>query len=257
MKLLQKALVLLIMVFLVGSLAACGGTESTLQKIKDSKTLVVGTDSTFPPFEFKNDKKEYTGFDIDLIRAVAKEMGANKVQFVDTEFNGLIPGLQAKKFDLIVSAMYKTPKREETIQFSDTYYPGGLAIMIKKGDNSIKSIQDLYGKKVALQIGTKSVDLLKQKYPQIKRVEVEKNVEMFLQLESGRVDAVITGKPAAKYYTKQKGTTAVLDQTLTTEEYCYGIRKEDTELQKAVNEALNKVKQKGEYQKITQKWFGE
>lgn len=254
----RKVLILLLSVLLIATVAGCSSDQaSTLQKIKDSKTLVVGTDATFPPFEFKNDKKEYDGFDIELIRAVAKEMGATKVEFVDTEFKGLIPGLQAKKFDLIVSAMYKTPEREKTIAFSDTYYPGGLSIMVKKGDKSIKDIEDLKGKNVAVQLGTKSVTFLKEKYPEVKQVGVEKNVEMFLELESGRVQAVVTGKPAAKVYAKEKGTTEVLEKTLTNEEYVYGVRKKDADLQKALNQALKSLKDKGEYQKITKKWFGE
>ncbi|MFM1651318.1 transporter substrate-binding domain-containing protein [Brevibacillus sp. B_LB10_24] len=253
-------------------LAGCGGaadkTQSTggqaeqaaddavLKKIKESKTLTVGTDATFQPFEFKNDKKEFDGFDIDLIRAVAKELGADKVEFVDTEFKGLIPGLQAKKFDLIASAMYMTDERKLSIAFSDTYYPGGLSIMVKKDDNSIKGIDDLKGKKVAVQIGTKSVKFLEENYPDVTRVEVEKNVEMFLELESGRVDAVVTGMPAAKVYAKQSGKVKVLEEPLTQENYGYGIRKQDTAFVKEVNKAIQAIKDNGEYQKITEKWFG-
>ncbi|WP_019123296.1 transporter substrate-binding domain-containing protein [Brevibacillus massiliensis] len=253
-------------------LAGCGGasnkTQSTggqteqaaddavLKKIKETKTLTVGTDATFQPFEFKNDKKEFDGFDIDLIRAVAKELGADNVEFVDTEFKGLIPGLQAKKFDLIASAMYITDERKLSIAFSDSYYPGGLAIMVKKDDNSIKGIEDLKGKKAAVQIGTKSVKFLEDNYPDVTRVEVEKNVEMFLELESGRVDAVVTGMPAAKVYAKQSGKVKVLEEPLTQEEYGYGIRKQDTAFVQAVNEAIQAVKDSGEYQKIVEKWFG-
>lgn len=230
--------------------------DEVLKKIKETKTLVVGTDATFPPFEFKDANNHYTGFDMELIQAVAAELGAEKVEFVDTEFKGLIPGLQGKKFDLIVSAMYITDERKQTIDFSDTYYPGGLSIMIKKDDESIKGIEDLKGKKVSVQIGTKSVKFLQENYPDIQRVEVEKNVEMFMELESGRVDAVVTGLPAAKVYAKEKGTVNVLEKTLTEEFYGYGIRKENAEFTQAVNKALQAVKDSGKYQEIADKWFG-
>ncbi|UFJ42487.1 transporter substrate-binding domain-containing protein [Brevibacillus humidisoli] len=254
-------------ILLAGSLAACGQEQATggsggstedevLNKIKETKTLVVGTDATFQPFEFKNEKNEYVGFDIDLIRAVAEELGAEKVEFVDTEFKGLIPGLQGKKFDLIASAMYITDERKKTIDFSDTYYPGGLAIMVKKDNDAIKGMEDLKGKKVSVQIGTKSVNFLKEKYPDVERVEVEKNVEMFLELESGRVEAVVTGRPAAKVYAKNNGTVTVLDEELTEEHYGYGIRKENKAFTEAVNKALQTLKENGKYQEIVEKWFG-
>ncbi|SHE50945.1 polar amino acid transport system substrate-binding protein [Seinonella peptonophila] len=257
MKMFHKGLLAFISFLLIFAIAGCGGAEeTTLGKIKKNKSIVVGTDATFPPFEYKNDKKEYDGFDVELIQAIANEMGV-KVQFVDTEFKGLIPGLQAKKFDLIVSAMYKTAEREKAIRFSDTYYPGGLAIMVKKDDSKIKGIEDLDRKEVAVQIGTKSVSFLKEKYPKVKPKEVEKNTDMFLELESGRVEAVVTGKPAAKVYAKEKGTVKVLDQLLTHEEYGYGIRKNDPELAKEVNTALKKLKENGKYDQIVKKWFGE
>jgi polar amino acid transport system substrate-binding protein len=238
------------------SKASSDTQDEVLSKIKQTKTLTVGTDATFPPFEFKNDKKEYDGFDIDLIGAVGKELGADQVKFVDTEFKGLIPGLQGKKFDMIVSAMYITDERKKTIDFSDTYYPGGLCVVVKKDNNAIHGIDDLKGKKVSVQMGTKSAKFLQEKHPEVQLVQVETNVDMFMQLESGRADAVVTGKPAAKVYEKTHGTVKVLDQTLTEELYGYGIRKEDPQLTKAVNQALKTLKGNGKYNEIVQKWFG-
>lgn len=231
--------------------------DEVLQKIKDTKTLVVGTDATFQPFEYKNAQNEYEGFDIELMKAVASELGAEKVEFVDSDFKGLIPGLQGKKFDLIVSAMYITDERKKTIDFSKPYYPGGLTIMVKNDNDTIKSADDLKGKKVSVQIGTKSAKFLKETYPDAKLVEVEKNVEMFLELQSNRVDAVVTGMPAAKVYAKQNDKVKVLDVTLTHEFYGYGIRKENQEFINAVDKALKTLKDNGKHEEIVKKWFGE
>lgn len=277
----KKSILLLAISMLVLVMAACGNNSSTsqpsasqpssspneapkqaepevkdevLKKIASTKTLTVGTDATFKPFEYKNGD-EFVGFDIDLIREVAKELGADKVEFIDTEFKGLIPGLQAKKFDLIVSAMYITEERRQTIDFSDTYFPGGLSIMVLKDNDAITGIEDLRGKKVSVQIGTKSVKFLEEKYPDIQLVQVEKNTEMFLELETNKVVAVVTGLPAAMTYIKESGTTKVLPDTLTEEYYGYGARKENAELTKAVNEALVRVKDSGEYDLLVKKWF--
>lgn len=230
---------------------------TTLDKIRETKVLKVGTDATFPPFEFKNEQGEYDGFDIDLIHAVAEELGVEKVEFVDTEFKGLIPGLQAKHFDVIASAMYITEERRETIEFSDPYFPGGLSIMVKKDNDEIQSIEDLKGKKVSVQIGTKSLTFLNENYPEIETLEFEKNVEMFMALETGRADAVVTGRPAALVYAKESGNVKVLDQELTEELYGYGIRKEDEDLREEINKALKTLRDNGKYQEIVNKWFGE
>lgn len=257
MKKLVSLLAIVVFTFLM---AGCSGNapaaknDSVVEKIKKTKVLTVGTDATFKPFEYKNNGK-YEGFDIELIEAVAKELGADKVEYVDTEFKGLIPGLLAKKFDLVVSAMYITDERKQSINFSDTYFPGGLSIMVKKDDAAIKGIEDLKGKKVSVQVGTKSAKFLEEKYPDITLVKVETNNEMFLELETGKVNAVVTGLPAAKTYAKEKATVKVLPNTLTEEFYGYGLRKEDEELAKAVNAALKKLKDNGTYAQIEKKWF--
>ena len=256
----KKLVSLLAIIIFTVFMAGCSNSKTTakddsvVEKIKKTKVLTVGTDATFKPFEYKKDGK-YEGFDIELIQVVAKELGAEKVEYVDTDFKGLIPGLLAKKYDVIVSAMYITDERKKTIEFSDSYFPGGLSIMVKKDDNNIKGIDDLKGEKVSVQVGTKSAKYLEEKYPDVILVKVETNNEMFLELETGKVAAVVTGRPAAKTYAKEKGTVKVLENTLTKEFYGYGMRKEDAELSKAINAALKTVKDNGTYAKIEKKWF--
>ena len=104
-------------------------------------------------------------------------------------------------------------------------------------------------------MGTKSVQFLKEKYPQAQLVEVEKNQEMFNLVDIGRADACVTGKPAAYQYARTKGGLKVLPEQLTTEEYGIAVRKDLTELTKGLNDALAKVKADGTYDKIVAKWF--
>jgi polar amino acid transport system substrate-binding protein len=127
--------------------------------------------------------------------------------------------------------------------------------MTKKGDTSIKGPDDLKGKKVTVQVGTKSVGYLKDNFPAVERVEVEKNQEMFQLVEVGRADAAVTGKPAAKVYARTRGTLQVVDKQLTVEEYGYAIRKEDTELLRQFNDALKKLQADGTYQKLVDKYL--
>jgi len=230
------------------AVAALGATHANAQDV-----LRVGTDATFPPMEFVENNKR-AGFDIDLVEAIGKVLN-KRVEWVDIDFKGLIPGLVSKRFDVAVSAIYITDERKKVVDFTDSYYAGGLVAMVKDGNAAIKTLNDLNGKKVSVQVGTKSVGYLGSNYPKVQLVEVEKNQEMFNLVEIGRADAAVTGKPAAFQYVRTRGGLHVLEQQLTTEEYGMALRKDTPELTKAINAALAKLKADGSYARIVKKWF--
>ena len=155
---------------------------------------------------------------------------------------------------MAVSAIYVTDERKKVVDFTNSYYAGGLVAMVKDG-SSIKKLSELNGKKVTVQVGTKSVGYLQEHFPKVQRVEVEKNQEMFNLVDIGRADAAVTGKPAAFQYVRTRGGLRVLDEQLTTEEYGMALRKDTPELTKAVNAALAKLKADGTYAAIVKKWF--
>jgi polar amino acid transport system substrate-binding protein len=217
-------------------------------------TIRVATDATFPPLEFVKDGKR-TGFDIELIEAMAKTMG-KKVQWVDIDFKGLIPGLIANRFDVAASGIYMTDERRKVVDFTDPYYKGGLVVVVRKNDTSIKTPADLDGKKVTVQVGTKSVAFLKDNYPKVQRVEVEKNQEMFDLVNIGRADAAVTGRPAAVEYAKVQPNVRVLDKGLSTELYGFALRKDETDLTAQMNKALQTLRANGTYDALATKWFG-
>ena len=194
--------------------------------------LRVGTDATFPPMEFVDNGKR-TGFDIELVEAIGKTLG-KQVEWIDIDFKGLIPGLMSKRFDMAVSAIYITDERKKVVDFTDSYYAGGLVVMVKDSNKAINKLTDLDGKKVSVQVGTKSVGFLTEKFPKVQRVEVEKNQEMFSLVDIG---------------------LRVLDEQLTTEEYGMALRKDTPELTQAVNGAIAKLKADGTYAAIVKKWF--
>jgi polar amino acid transport system substrate-binding protein len=230
----------------VWMLAAAGAAHA-------QDAIRVATDATFPPFEYTENGKR-TGFDVELIEAIGKVLN-KKIEWTEIDFKGLIPGILSKRFDVAASAIYITDERKKVVAFSDPYYPGGLVIMTRKGDTRIQSADDLKGKKVTVQVGTKSVGFLKDNIPGAERIEVEKNQEMFQLVEVGRADAAVTGKPAAKVYARARGTLQVVDKQLTVEEYGFAIAKEQPELVKQFNEALRKLKADGTYQKLVDKYL--
>ncbi len=215
--------------------------------------LRVATDATFPPMEYVENGKR-TGFDVELVEAIGKTLG-RKIEWIDIDFKGLVPGLISKRFDMAVSAIYITDERKKVVDFTAPYYAGGLVVMVKDGNTAIKAPADINGKKVSVQVGTKSVVYTKEKFPQVQLMEVEKNQEMFNLVDIGRADAAVTGKPAAYQYVRTRPGLKVLDEQITTEEYGMAIRKDTPELTKAVNGAFEKLKADGTYAQIVKKWF--
>lgn len=233
----------------LSALAALGALSAQAQ----DNVLRVGTDATFPPMEFVDNGKR-TGFDIELVEAIGKAMG-KQVEWVDIDFKGLVPGLISKRFDMAVSAIYITDERKKVVDFTTPYYAGGLVAMVKDSNTALQKLSDLDGKKVSVQVGTKSVSYLEQNFPKVQRVEVEKNQEMFNLVDIGRADAAVTGKPAAYQYVRTRPGLRVLQEQITTEEYGMAIRKDSPELTKAVNAAIAKLKADGTYDAIVKKWF--
>ncbi|WP_234193664.1 transporter substrate-binding domain-containing protein [Pseudacidovorax sp. NFM-22] len=232
---------------LVGTLALAGTAAHAAEPLR------VATDATFPPMEYIENGKR-TGFDTEMVEAIGKQLG-RPVEWIDIDFKGLIPALVSRRADMAVSAIYITDERRKVVDFTVPYYAGGLVVMTKADNSTVKSPADLAGRKVSVQVGTKSVSFLKEKYPQAQLLEVEKNQEMFNLVEVGRSDAAVTGKPAAYQYVRTRPGLKVLPEQLTTEEYGMAIRKDTPELTKAVNDALARMKADGSYAAIVQKWF--
>lgn len=239
--------------FFIALLIAVNFIAPTLANAQSAGIIRVATDATFPPFEFSKDGKR-TGFDIELIETLAKSMG-KKVEWTEIDFKGLIPGMVSKRFDMAASAIYITEDRRKVVDFTDPYYPGGLVMVVKSGNTTILKPEDMIGKKVAVQVGTKSVGYLKEFFPQVERVEVEKNQEMFNLVEIGRADAAVTGKPAALQYAKARPGVKVLDKQVSVELYGFAVRKDLPELTRGMNAALKKSKLDGSYDSLVKKWL--
>ena len=255
----KKTIFVLIALLALATLAAgCGGDKKDAKTDqKTEKVLRIGTNADFAPFEFQDvNGKEYQGFDMDLIRAVAKEMGY-KAEIQNINFDGLIPALEAGNLDVIISGMTINDERKKKVDFSEPYYKSGLSIIVKKDDKSINKFSDLKGKKVAVQIGTTSaMEVKKIEGAEVK--EFNSSADTFLELKAGGVDAVVNDRPVNDYYIMKSGVTDVrcLEELLTSEDYGIAISKKNAELTKQVNAALKKLHDNGEYDKIFKKWFG-
>ncbi|MGQ9746202.1 MAG: basic amino acid ABC transporter substrate-binding protein, partial [Candidatus Caldatribacteriaceae bacterium] len=229
---------------------------STREEVKVRGQLVIGTDATYPPMEFHDEKGEIVGFDIDLGKAIAKELGVKAV-FVDTAWDGIFPALDAKKFDIIMSSTSITEERLKTKAMSDPYYVTSQAIAVKKGNTSIKGPEDLVGKVVAVQIGTTG-DLAVSEIEGVEIKRFDTIDKAYMEVMNGRADAVVNDLSEVSYRMKILSDMEIV-ATFREGEEKYGVtlRKEDTDLLEAINQALKKLKESGEYDEIYKKWFGE
>ena len=247
-----SVLLVLLVFALTAGLAGCGQ-----QQAAPAKVLKVGAETTFAPFEFQDEKtKEYVGFDMDLIKAVGKQMGY-EVQIQSMGFDALIPALEAKQIDVIASAMTITEERAKKVAFSKPYYKSGLSIVVKNDNNAVKSFKDLEGKRIAVQIGTTGAEEA-QKIKDAKVREFNSTSEAFLELKAGGVDAVVNDLPVNQYYLAQGGSKDAkgVGEVLNAEEYGLAVAKKNTELTDKINKALDELKKNGEYDRIYIKWFG-
>jgi polar amino acid transport system substrate-binding protein len=239
-------------VLLVGSMALA----STLEEIKVRGKIYIGTDATYPPMEFRDEKGEIVGFDIDLGRAIAEELGVEAV-FIDTAWDGIFPALDAGKFDIIISSTSITEERLKSKEMSDPYYVTSQAIAVRKDNTTIRGPEDLKGKVVAVQIGTTG-DLAVSEIEGVTVKRFDTIDKAYMEVMNGRADAVVNDLSEVAYRMKMLPDMKIV-ATFREGEEKYGVtmRKGDLELLAAINEALRKIRESGKYDEIYQKWFGE
>ncbi len=221
------------------------------------KEIIVATDTAFVPFQFKEGDK-YTGFDIDLFDAIAREAGI-KYKLQPMDFNGIIPSLQTRNVDAAIAGISIKEERKKILDFSDPYYNSGVAIMVQVKDvDTIKSLDDLKEKTVAIKTGSGPVDFVKKNVPSAKIKLFPNSDNAFLDLQSANSDAVVYDTPNLQYYAKTAGAGKVAVSAILNSDDQYGIAfPKGSDLVAKVNEGLKKVRESGEYDKIHAKWFGD
>ncbi len=228
-------------------------------KLVTSGQLTVGSDTAFPPFESMNGNVA-EGFDVDLMGAIAKEMGVAKVVFKTEIFDTLIPTLKAGgKFDVIASGMTIKADRAKEIDFSTPYFDSNQSLVMKTG-GVYKVPADMASKKVGVQSGTTGESWATENLVPAGAtlVPFKDAVSAFTALQAGNVDAVVNDLPVSADVIKDpaKGLSMIA-QIPTGEQYGFAVSKDNSALLKAVNDGLSKVRASGEYDTIFKKWFGD
>lgn len=225
----------------------------------DKLALVVGSSLVFPPFEFK-DGNEPVGFDIDLIKAI-EEVSGEKIIVKDTRFNQLIPSLCSGKIDLIISGLSIVEQCKQVIDFTMSYFDWGEIILSLKGGTSDIVLEDLAGKKIAVQGGSKAHNLageLEQKHPNTQLRIYESLEEVWTAIEKGEVDAGVVSYALTAYYltNHEESKIRMVGKVFASQPIGIAVQKGNKELLEKLNKSLQTIKENGTYDRLYEKWFG-
>lgn len=237
--------------------AGCGGGSSSTSEESSGgsgggETLTVGSDIPYPPFE-QGRPGHYTGFDIELIEAIAQKIG-RKAEVQDTSFETIFRDVAQGKFDAAISAATITEEREKAVDFSNPYYLSEQAVLVTEG-SPIKSLEDLEGKTVGVQQGTTGQELAKEELGGSEIRPYPEGPDAVNALKAGTVEGVVIDAPVAKNAVEKSGGVEIAEVIATEEDYGIVVAQGEEELLEEINKGLEEVEKDGTYTKIFEKWF--
>lgn len=256
----KKILSLLVILLLTASTVFAAQQDISLSYIKEKGVFVLGLDDSFPPMGFRDKAGEITGFDIDLAKEVCRRMGV-KLKLQPIDWSAKILDLNSKDIDVIWNGLTITDERKENVEFSKPYIANRQIIIVKKA-SGIDTKADLAGKTIGLQLGSSADDAVKGDAKTMKSlgeiVKFEDNVQALMDLEIGRLDAVVVDEILGRYYiAKKEGVFAVATDSFAEEEYGIGFRKGDKDFVAEVDRIMDEMDKDGTSAAISKKWFGE
>lgn len=255
-----KAIVFASLASMTFLLAACGAGEPDegSASADETKVLKMGTSADFPPFESRNAEGKEVGFDIDLANHIADELGYT-LKINDMKFDGLIGALQTGRVDMVLSGMSATDERKQNVDFSTEYNRSGEFFVTEK-DSDLKSIEDLEGKTVGVQLGTIQEDGAKR----LKETEgidfeiksLDNSILLIQELKTGRIDTAYMDKSVADGHVKEQDLGGFDDPTTSSPGMAVAFPK-DSDLVDDVNKVLAEMEKDGTLQKLKDKWLSD
>lgn len=255
---LSTVLLFLLFTTLVFGIMGCSSNSSN---DKNKKTLVVGTNAEFAPFEYVDENGNYDGFDIALMKELGNRMGYN-IKFSNMEFKSLTASVKTGGIDAAIAGMTITDERKQTVDFTDSYFSATQCIIVNK-KSKVKKIEDLNGKKIGVQEGTTG-DLLVTPDKNNKRItdsstivkRFKKGTDAIVELNNKGVEAVvIDASPAKKFVSMNSNTLKLIKDTESEENYGIAVAKGNTKLINEFNSALKEVKKDGTYDELLDKYI--
>ncbi len=229
--------------------------QNLLEQVKAEGKLKIGTEGTYAPFTFHDQSGKLTGFDVEVVTEVAKRLGVEPV-FMETQWDAMFAGLDAKRFDVIANQVGIRPDRQEKYDFSKPYTVSTAVLTTHKDNTTVKDFADIKGLKAAQTLTSNLTDIAKQNGAEI--VAVEGFNQAIDLLASKRVDVTINDGLSVLDFLKQKpdAPIKIVAKHPDAAQNGFMFRKGSTELVEAFNKALDDMQKDGTYLKISEKWFG-
>ncbi len=234
-----------------GSGSASGNSDAAFTTVNKG-VLTMATNAYFPPYEYY-DGSEIVGIDAEIAKAVADKLGLT-LKIEDMEFDSIITAVSAGKADMGLAGMTVTEERKQNVNFSDTYATGVQVVIVPEGSD-IKTVDDLQGKKIGVQLATTGDIYCCDDFGTENVEEYNKGNDAVMALVSGKIDAVVIDNEPAKNYVAVNPGLVILDTEYVTEEYAAALNKENTALLEAVNGALAELKADGTLDAIISKYI--
>ena len=255
----KKLLMLLMTVICMAVIAGCGGSVKA-PSAQNEKVLKVGLDVNFPPFEYyQESSKAFTGFDVELMRGVAENMGYSDVEFVPTGLGDLIKGLNDKKYDVVVSGFSITPERQNQVDFSEPYLHDGFRVAVPAGINIKGGVEVLEGRRVAVKDNSFALDMVND-YGKASKVITTESIEAAMnKVIDGEADCCIISKSAGNFFINNGYGDKIkfASDDLKTDSVAAAVRKGDTELLNSLNEGLRNFRKSQEFDRLKKNYFGD
>ncbi|KAA9001063.1 arginine ABC transporter substrate-binding protein [Affinibrenneria salicis] len=220
-------------------------------------TIRFASSATYPPFESLNANNDIVGFDMDLAKALCKQMQAD-CTFTNHAFDSLIPALKFRRYDAVISGMDITPERSKQVSFTQPYYANSAIVIARKGQFS--QFSDLKGKKIGMENGTTHQKYLNEQHPEVQTVAYDSYQTAILDLKNGRIDGVFGDTAVVNEWLKNNPKLASVGERVTDPRYFgtglgIAVRPQDGALLEKLNKALDAIKADGTYQAISNQWF--
>lgn len=225
--------------------AAPEQTPGKIDKIKSAGKIVLGTAADYPPYEFHkliNGKDEIVGFDIEIAKAIAADLGVELV-IKDMKFDGLLAALVLDDIDFIIAGMVPTDERKKTVDFSDNYYQAEQKLLIRTADaDKFKTAADFKGKKVGAQKSTVQEDIANNEIEGAEVKALSKLTDLVLELKNKKVDAIVMVGPVADSYAKQNPDLMIPEIAFGQNETCaIAVNKGNEDLVEAINQTIERL----------------
>ncbi len=258
----KKSIVVFLTILAVLALfAGCGSGGNDGAMLLQEGKLLVGTDPGYPPFQYINEESgEIDGFEVELAEMIGEKLGL-EVEFVENGFDAIFVGLDSMKYDCILSAVSMTNDRMENYLFTTPHLANGQVIVVKPGDTSIQSHEDLTGKKVGVQFETTSDHACQKQLEaglEFELIKYDSIDQAFLAMRSEKVECIVVDMGVAlDYCTAYPEFYEMSSVALTNEPISICIKKDNTELQAAIQGAMDEIIAEGALSELCIKWLGD